>query len=81
MIKINEVDRPNQAIGIVDVINNLLFVVPMIAERYGINTGIEQGFIVAFGDAATFGNVLAIGDDEIGVVFLCQFRQKGGNGF
>ena len=59
----------------------LPFVVPMIAERYGINTGIEQGFIVAFGDTATFGNVLAIGDDEIGVVFLCQFRQKGDNGF
>ena len=69
------IDRPDHARRALDEDQRLLLVPGMIAERNGVDAGVEEFAIDRFGDAEAAGRVLAIGDDQVELPVPDQMRQ------
>ena len=69
------IDRPDQPRRALDEDQRLFLVPGMIAERDGVDAGLDQLAIDRLGDAEAAGRILAIGHDQIELPVAHQLRQ------
>jgi hypothetical protein len=76
MMVVQEVERADEIIGVVKIIIDLLFAVPVIPEGQAIHPRIDEITIVRFRESFAMRGILAVGDHEVDPILFNESRQR-----